>query len=866
MSLPERLPIEEYLPSIVDAIRDGGALVLSASPGAGKTTLVPPAIADSLEASGSPARKVLVLEPRRIAAASAAARIAELWGRRLGDEVGYRVRGESRTSQRALVEAVTPGVLIRMLQDDPSLEGIGCVILDEFHERSAQSDLALAFLAESRELRRESGAELRLLAMSATIDAAESASALGARLIEVPGRSFPIDTRYVGEIDGPGAASARGSAYRLEAAIARSALDLMEEAGGDVLAFLPGVAEITRAAAEFNAAALARSHDSGSSPGTGSSRGARGAGGRRPEAYVLHGSLPLEEQRRLLSPPGDAPPRAIFATSIAETSLTVPRVRAVLDSGLARLSRFQSRAGLNRLVTERESQDRADQRKGRAGRLGPGICLRFWPASESLALRTEPELSRAELSALVLEAALWGSRGRLGLRWLDPPPEGAWKAGIELLTELGALDAEGSPTPFGRRMAALGTEPRLAALVLHGIDAGEAWTACLAAAMLSERDAARDIATALEEMAAGRESARASVLAEARRLAQAAGLRTGGSGSAGPRGGSGGGGAAAIGPLLAAAFPDRIAERTEYRGASASFRLAAGRSLRASGLLSQSPWIVALEADAGSAEGTVYSACPLSEAEALAALEPRSTEIAEPEWKGLEPKIVVSRRVGAIVLGRRAGPRPSRDELAALLASRIASAGLDILPWNDGAAALLARLRHFSSSTGGQFLQAEELSAETLTARAADLLGPWIRQDGGPLIDAAALANAVRALIPGRARAALDREAPERLELPSGSSRKIDYETQGGPSVEAKVQEFFGLSEHPRVGGRPLTLRLLDPGGKPLQVTSDLPGFWKGSWAEARKQLRGRYPKHEWPEDPAVAAPSRSGRKPKASR
>ena len=413
-------------------------------------------------------------------------------------------------------------------------------------------------------------------------------------------------------------------------------------------------------------------------------------------------------------------------------------------------------------------------------------------------------------------------------------------------------------------MAALGTEPRLAALVLHGIEAGEAWTACLTAAMLSEggsggRDAARDIAAALEDMAEGREGARGSVLAEARRLAVAAGIRAGGNG---PRGS----GAAAIGPLLAAAFPDRIAERTDYRGASASFKLAAGRSLRASGNLSQSPWIVALDADAGSAEGTIYSACALSEAEALAAFEGRASETAEPEWNDLEPKIVVSRRVGAIVLGRRAGPRPPRDELTALLASRISSAGLKVLPWEGGAGELLARLRYFAASTGGQFVRAAELSAEALTAKAADWLGPWIRQDGGPLIDAAALTNAVRALLPGRARAALERDTPERLELPSGSSRKIDYDSPGGPAVEAKVQEFFGLGEHPRIGGRKLVLRLLDPGGKPLQVTSDLPGFWKGSWAQARKELRGRYPKHDWPEDPAKAAPSRSGRKPKASR
>jgi len=824
--IPDMLPIEPYLPAIRRAILEGGALVLSATPGAGKTSMVPRAVFEAL----APA-KVIVLEPRRIAAVSAASRIAELWGAKLGEDVGYRVRGDSLTSPRVRVEAVTPGVLIRMLQDDPALSGVGCVILDEFHERSVQADLALAFLRESRELR----PELRVLAMSATIDAAEAAASLGAGFIEVPGRSFPVETRNFSPPYGRG----------FEAALARAALDLLDEAGGDLLVFLPGVAEISRAASEFSAA------------GAGPARSSR-PGGDRPEAFVLHGSLPLGEQRRLLSPARGAPPRAIFATSIAETSLTVPRVRAVVDSGLARLSRYHPRAGLNRLVTEREALDRADQRRGRAGRLGPGICMRAWPASESLALRTEPELSRAELSGLVLEAALWGSRGRLDLDWLDPPPEGAWNAGKELLRELGALAADFSPTAFGRRTASLGTEPRLAALVLRGAEAGEPWTACLAAAFLSERgpserdghggrDSARDIVRGLEELASGGEGGYGAIRSEALRLARSAGIHPDGSVRS-----------ASLGPLLAAAFPDRIAERTEYRGASASFRIAAGRSLRASGSLAQAPWIVALEADAGQAEGRIYSACPLGEADALAALDARAGEIAEAEWKGLEVKVTISRRVGAIVLGARQSGGLSREELAGLLASRIESAGLGFLPWEGGASEALARLRYFAAVTASVEVS---LSDTALAERAMDWLGPYILTEGGPLLDGAALRKAVLALVPRELKARMDREFPDRLELASGSSRPIHYDGLGGPFVEARVQELFGLSEQPRVGGRPLVLRLLDPGGKPLQITSDLPGFWKGSWAQARKELRGRYPKHDWPEDPAVAAPSRSGMK-----
>jgi ATP-dependent helicase HrpB len=848
----EGLPIEPYLAEIVRRLGEAGSLVLAAEPGAGKTSLVPPAIADAIAAtpdgSRSSAGKVLVMEPRRVAAVSAASRIAEVWGKKLGGDVGYRVRGDSSTGPRVRIEAVTPGVLIRMIQDDPGLEKVGCVVLDEFHERSAQADLALALLSQSRELR----PGLRLLAMSATIDTAQAAAALKATVLDVPGRSFPIFTRYNPFLRGyigdrPPNLGDRALNSELPNAIARFALDLLDETEGDVLVFLPGVAEIGHAASAFSALVREVCPSSVS----------------RAEAAILHGSLPLEAQRRILSPPRDAPRRAIFATSIAETSLTVPRVCAVLDSGLARFSRFQPRTGLNRLVTEREAGDRADQRQGRAGRLGPGICLRAWPASETLSLRTEPELFRAELSGLVLEAALWGSPRRLDLPWLDPPPEGAWSAGTELLLELGALSPSLSPTALGRRMAALGTEPRLASLVLRGAEADEGWTACLAAAFLSDRGSSglRDIAQSLEELGSSGAREGSSVLAEATRLARAAGL--GAKGRPRPE---------ALGPLLAAAFPDRIGERVEYRGANATFRIPAGRALRATGPLAQADWIVALEADAGAgaSEGKIYSAYALGEEEAHAALERQATDALEVEWRGLEPKASYVKRAGAIVLGRRPTPRHSREVIGALLASRLASEGIGILPWDEGGAEELARLRYFTrarasaAASGG--MDEASLSDGSLAARAADWLGPFVEPGGGPVIDGASLARAVANLAPRMLRGAIDREAPKRIELPSGSSRAIDYRGSGGPFVEARVHEFFGLSEHPRVCGEPLTLKLLDPGGKPLQVTSDLPGFWRGSWAEARKQLRGRYPKHEWPEDPAIAAPSRSGIKSRRAR
>jgi ATP-dependent helicase HrpB len=817
----EELPIAPRLPEIVERMRSEGALVLAAEPGAGKTSLVPPALADAMR--DARARKILVMEPRRIAAVGAAARIAEVWGKKLGDEVGYRVRCDSSTSRSARVEAITPGVLVRMIQDDPGLEEVACVVLDEFHERSAQADLAFALLSQSRVMRPELG----LLAMSATIDVAKASAALGSSVLEVPGRSFPISTEYAGSLAENGRRDPE-----FPALIARLALELVERTEGDLLVFLPGTAEIGRAAAAFG--------------DMGRNRPSRD----RAEAAVLHGSLPLEAQRRVLSPLPGSPRRAIFTTSVAETSLTVPRVRAVLDSGLARFTRFEPRTGLNRLVTERESGDRADQRRGRAGRLGPGLCLRAWSASESLSLRAEPELFRAELSGLVLEAALWGSPRRLDLPWLEPPPEGAWSAGTELLQELGALASDLSPTAFGRRMAALGTESRLAALVLRGSEAGEAWTACLAAALLSDRGSSNpaDLAGSIEELESGKGAP--SVLAEAGRLARLSGSRRG---RARPE---------ALGPLLAAAYPDRIGERIEYRGTSASFRIPAGRSLRVAGSLAQSPWIIALDADAGTAEGRVYSAYALGETEVRAALATQAAEAAEVEWRGLEPRTALVRRAGAIVLGRRSAPRPGREELARLLASRIESEGLGFLPWGEGAEEELARLRYYAArrpEAADRGLDPASLSDASLASRAAEWLGPFLLVGGGPVVDGAALKRAIAALSPPGLSASLELDAPRRIELPSGSSRRIDYRGPGGAFVEARVQELFGLAEQPRVCGDALVLRLLDPGGKPLQVTSDLPGFWRGSWAEARKQLRGRYPKHEWPEDPASAAPSRSG-------
>ncbi len=820
------LPLLPLLPEIAARLRERGSLVLSAAPGAGKTSLVPPFLAWE----GGVRGRILVLEPRRVAAVGAAARIAELLGSTLGDAVGYRVRGDSRAGRESRVVAVTEGVLLREIQDDPSLPGVGCVILDEFHERSATADLCLALLAEARALR----PDLLVLVMSATLDVSRIASYLDAPAVEAPGRAFPVELRHVPVAGGRG----------FEERLAALAPGLAEEAGGDVLMFLPGAAEIGRAL--------------------------RALAGSSLDALPLHGSLPLEEQRRVVAPPGgDAIPpgsrrRAILATSVAETSLTVPRVRAVLDSGLARLTRFHAASGLNRLVTERESADRAEQRRGRAGRLGPGVCVRAWPAAESLPERAGPEILRAELSGLALEAAVWGARGRLGLPWLDAPPEGAWDAAVELLAELGALDADGAATAFGRRMASLGTEPRLAALVLRGAERGKAGEACLLAALLGDRDPGgeRDLDARLEalERAPRGDAAASRVREEARRLARAAGL---GEAEAlrvarGPT---------ALGPLLAAAFPDRVGRRVERRGPDAVFRLPSGRALEASGALAEAAWIVAAEADAGAATGRVWSGAALGETEALSALGPILRESEELEWTGMSYKARRTRRAGGILVTETAIGAAGRERVAAELARRVAAEGLGILPWGEGpgsAAALLARLRRWrAAGRSGERESLPPLDDRSLAEGAAGWLAPFAGPGPGAVVDGPALAAALEAMLGREARAALEREAPARLRLPSGSERPIDY-SGAAPSVEARVQEFFGLDEQPQACGAPLVLRLLTPAGRPLQVTSDLPGFWRGTWAEARKELRGRYPKHEWPERPWEAAPSRSGVKRRA--
>ncbi|MBU0935217.1 MAG: ATP-dependent helicase HrpB [Spirochaetes bacterium] len=817
------LPIEAYLDTIASRLAATGTLVLQAEPGAGKTSLVPLVLAKHFHGH------ILVMEPRRVAALRAAEYMAELTGTQIGKEIGYAVRGDSRQSTATRILCVTPGVLLALLREDPLLERVGAVILDEFHERSAQADLAFAFLREAR----RAGAECALLVMSATIDGKAAAQALAdtdsePALLSVPGRSYPVETRYQPLPTGRG----------FEQALAELAVNLARQIQGDVLAFLPGAAEIARA----REAALQLGMD----------------------AIALHGSAPLAEQHRAVAPAANAAQRVVFATSIAESSLTVARVRGVVDSGLARLTRYHPGSGLNRLVTERLTRDRADQRRGRAGRLGPGVCIRTWAEHDPLVERAIPEILRSDLSALVLDAAAWGARSRLDLAWLEAPPEAAWQSGVELLQLLGALDDTAGITTAGRDLLKLGTEPRLAAMIIQALDHNRGQAACRLAALLSEDSQSSDCDLA-EHLNDFPRLATSRARNEANRLSRAAGLEA--NAAAASRLDSGSAARTDTGRLLAAAWPDRIARKERGEGMEALFRMATGRVLRVRGRLASAAWIVIADADAGQTEGRVYAAAAISEADALKTLARLSTESVELEWQGLQARARKRRKAGVLVLEEVILPSPSAEDVRTSLMERLHSERLGILPWGHGSGspqALLERLRWYTQRKQEVSVEknfTDRFDEHSLINNAEAWLAPWINGGPGDCLDEKMLAQALLGLLDTAERRAFEKEAPASLLLPSGARRPLEYPAGQAPLLEARIQEFYGLDTHPRIMGLPVLLRLLSPAGRPVQTSADLPGFWRGSWKEARKELRGRYPKHDWPEDPASAKPGLSSLK-----
>jgi len=828
VDLLDELPVREVLPALRAALAGGVSAVLVAPPGAGKTTLVPLALLHEPWLAG---RKILVLEPRRLATRAAAQRMAELVGEPdAGGTVGYRMRLETRVGPSTRVEVVTEGILTRMLQSDPSLDGVGLVVFDEFHERSLQADLGLALALHGRRLLRP---DLRLLVMSATLVAEPVADLLdGATVIRSQGRAFPVETRWLDHpVEG-----------WIEPHAARAVREALAEEEGDVLVFLPGAAEIRRTGEALADAALPAGV----------------------EVHQLFGMLPREAQDRALRPAPAGRRKVVLASAIAETSLTIEGVRVVIDAGLMRVPRFDPGTAMTRLETIRVTRDAADQRRGRAGRTGPGTCRRLWTRHEERGLVPEraPEIREADLAPLVLELALWGA-GPGELRWLDPPPEAAVAQAHELLAELDALDAAGALTAHGREMAALGLHPRLAHMILRGTAAGAAGVACDLAALLEERDVLRaqgaptptDLGLRTELLAGGGGGAPAdrAALHRVRRRADSLRHRIG----AEPERRAGD--AVHVGPLVALAYPDRVGRlRPGTRG---RFLLRNGRgvALDPTDPLAGAAWIAVADVDARGPEGRVYRAAPLLAEEVEEAFARQIVEEDEIAWDADAGRVAARRvrRLGAVVMAEGPLRTPDPDAVARALCVGVRRTGLHALPWTKETRQLRDRLEflHHLDAASWPGMSEEALLAE-LEAWLAPFLGGMRGLDE---ITRVALGEALLARAGWGRRPEVERLAPSHLEVPSGSSIALDYTDPDAPALAVRLQEVFGMTETPRVGGGrvPLTLRLLSPAHRPVQVTRDLASFWRDAYFEVRKDLRARYPKHPWPEDPVAAEPTR---------
>jgi len=823
------LPIFPALPRIAAALQSG-PLVLSAETGAGKTSAIPSWL---LSTQAMPGR-VLVLEPRRLAAVSAALRVAELTGTEAGDLVGYRIRGDTRCGPRTVIEFVTEAIFIRMIQSDPLLSGVSLVIFDEFHERSATSDLGLAFAAEAREAR----GDLSILVMSATLDTGRIASYLDCPAITVPGRSFPVELQHVAPLAGE----------PIETTATRAVVQALAVTKGDVLVFLPGLREIDDVATRL------RATQESSAIG--------------PDIAILHGGLGVSEQRAIVAPPTDARRRVVLSTNVAETNLTIPRVTAVVDAGLSRLVRYHVPSGLNRLVTERVSLAEATQRSGRAGRVGPGLCLRCWNAADILPATRGPELHRIDLSAVVLECAARGALSAQAIAWLDAPPAHAWESAQDTLRAIGLIGPGGAATPLGRDAVGMGLDPRAAVAMLRAAsgatDAGGMpgiRAVALAVALVSERaspDSGGDLREELLRLARSRASDERTrrIRTEADRLV--ARVRAEPPGRA-PRGDNVTSDAVqSIGDLLAPGFPDRLARRL----GDGTWEFSTGRRARAALHAPEADWLVALDVDAGNPLGSIRLAAPVSTQAAKAALRPGAQGVLDVDWRGLRPVAVERTRAGVFVLAEKRLQECPADVLARALDGQLSSQGLDWLPWTDESHSIVDRMR-FVIRTGIEARAAEsgDWSDEGLLRRIRIAAPAWLSASG-PAIDERALVGLVESLLAPLPRARLDSLVPATITTPGGRVRRPTYPPDGPARLSGRIQEFFGMRQGPSACGAPMTLELLSPADRPLQVTSDLASFWKTTYPAIRNELARRYPRHSWPLDPLVAVPMK-GPKPR---
>jgi ATP-dependent helicase HrpB len=810
------LPIDAVLDDLAQTLASHNAAVLVAPPGAGKTTRVPLALLDEPWASG---KKIIVLEPRRIAARASAERMAHTIGERVGETVGYRVRFGSKVSRATRIEVVTEGIFSRQILDDPELSGVAAVLFDEFHERSLDADLGLALARDAQTGLRE---ELRILVMSATLDGARVAKLLGeAPVIASEGRAFPVETRYLGrKPDAP-----------LERQMADAIAVALRADPGSVLAFLPGAAEIRRTQNYL----AERIHDASI------------------EIVPLFGALDAAVQDRAIAPAPKGQRKVVLATSIAETSLTIEGVRIVVDSGMARVPRYEPDIGLTRLETVRAARAAVDQRRGRAGRTEPGVCYRLWdePQTASLAAYTQPEILSADLSSLLLDLAQWGVSDPATLAFLDPPPAPALKEARSLLRELGALDADGRITAEGKSLRALALPPRLARMIVdsHRLGAGE--EASEIAAVLTERGLGGDsvdLDYRLDQFRRDRSQRASSARSLAQRWAsQVAATEGTPSENASP----------STGIMLAFAFPDRVARN---RG-NGSFVLANGRgaAVDQTSALARAPYIAVAELTGTAAQGRILLATPITqdEIERHFADQIESADEISFDRNAMALRARRKKTLHAITLSETPLTLSPSAETARVLADGLIAAGLDKLPWSKPLKQWRDRVMFLRRAEGEPW---PDLSDDALAAQSEAWLLPAL-YDKTSLKEFSPgdMSDALMSLLPWELRARLEREAPTHFEAPTGTQLAIDYEAEQGPTIAVRLQELFGLNTHPAIakGAVPLVLELLSPAHRPVQVTRDLPGFWRGSYAAVRSDLRGRYPRHPWPEDPASAMPTR---------
>lgn len=830
-----QLPIDAAIPSLCHALAEHDSVVLQAPPGAGKTTRVPLALLDEAWLDG---QSILMLQPRRVAARAAAERMASELGEKVGETVGYRIRLESRVGPSTRIEVVTEGILARRLQDDPSLEGVGLVIFDEFHLRSLDSDLALALCLNGRELFRDDQ-PLKLLVMSATLEGARLSSLLGdAPVVTSEGRMFPVDTVW-------------GQPYQtgeyIEPKVVRACLDAVHDQQGSILVFLPGQAEIRRVHQELSD---------------------KLAGRDDLLLCALHGELDLSAQRAAIEPAPPGKRKIVLATNIAETSLTIEGVRVVIDSGLERVPRFDPSSGMTRLATQRISQASAAQRAGRAGRLEPGICYRLWSQTqhEQMAAYGAPEIHQADLAALALQLARWGVTPDQ-LRWLDMPPAAPFTQARDLLGRLGALEADGRLSSHGQAMAEVPAHPRIAHLLLRGHALGLGPLACDVAALLGERDVLpggeADLHSRLARLEGSQRMPRHAQGAAQRIKQLARQYRSYQHGSAT---------AAVVDPehprwlgcLLALAYPDRVAQ--QRRSGGGEYRLANGRAAMFTepDALMKHTWLVVAELGSrqGQREERIYVATDLDPALFENVLAEQVTVVDELDWDDRAGALVAERqrKVGELVLSREPLKELDADARSRALLGLVRKKGLELLPWTPELRqwqARVALLRELDMTQQGQS-KWPCFRDDTLLATLEEWLLPYLnnvsRLSHFGLLD---LSSILRGALPWPLPQELDELVPTHIKVPSGSSIKLDY-SESPPVLAVRLQEMFGLADTPRIAGGklPIKLHLLSPARRPVQVTQDLANFWRSTYLEVKKDLKGRYPKHWWPDDPMEAAPT----------